>query len=159
VTDGRTMIVTVGVSVSVAVRMIRIVIVGVPVPVGSRPEGGSSMRFAAIGVEVLAPGRKGVFDGGRNALRSCADPSFQAAGIDPVIREQPNASSAAAGQNNLRITRPWLMTYPREKSRSILSMTILIPNTMTKITSFLAHSYPFTSSRMAIRTNGLWDYT
>jgi hypothetical protein len=101
VTDGITITVTVGVSVSVAVRMIRIVIVGVALSVGRKAEGGSSIRAPGTGVCVLTPGRNGVLEGGMNALRSSADSCFQAPGIDPVIREQPNTSIAAAGQNIL----------------------------------------------------------
>jgi hypothetical protein len=100
VTDGRIIIVTVGEDVAVSVIMIRIVIVGVDEADARNAEGGSSSSTPEVGVGMLKPGRKGVFDGGKKALRSLAEPCFQAAGIDPVIREQPNTSIAAAGQNN-----------------------------------------------------------
>jgi len=100
VTDGRIMIVTVGEDVAVSVIMIRIVIVGVDEAEGRNAAGGSSSSKLEFGVGVLKPGRKGVFDGGKKALRSLAEPCFQAAGIDPVIREQPNTTIAAEGQNN-----------------------------------------------------------
>jgi hypothetical protein len=100
VTDGRIIIVTVGEDVAVSVIMIRIVIVGVDEADGRNAEGGSSSSTLEFGVGVPKPGRKGVFDGGKKALRSLAEPCFQAAGIDPVISEQPNISVAAAGQNN-----------------------------------------------------------
>jgi len=100
VTDGRIIIVTVGEDVAVSVIMIRIVIVGVDEADGRNAAGGSSSSMLEVGVGVPKPGRKGVFDGGMKALRSLADPCFKAPGIDPVIREQPNTSIAAAGQNN-----------------------------------------------------------
>jgi hypothetical protein len=137
VTDGRTITVTVGVAVSVAVRMMRIVTVGMAVPVGSNADSGSSTKAPGTGVDVLTPGKKGVFDGGINAFRSSAELCFHAPGIDPVMREQPNTSIAAAGQNIFDITLACSMTNPRGNTLSISSMTILIPKTMTKITSFL----------------------
>jgi hypothetical protein len=101
VTDGRIIRVTVGVGRSVTVRMMMMVIVGMEAAVGRKAEGGSSTGTPGTGVYVLTPGKKGVFEGGMNALRSSADPCFQAPGIEPVIREQPNNSVAAAGQNSL----------------------------------------------------------
>ena len=100
VTDGRIIIVTVGEDEAVSVIIIRIVIVGVAEADGRNAAGGSSSSAPEFGVGVPKPGRKGVFDGGIKALRSLAEPCFQAAGIEPVIREQPNTSVAAAGHNN-----------------------------------------------------------
>ena len=63
---------------------------------------GSPRRSAAVGVRVAKFGRKGVFDGGINAARSLADPRLSAPGIEPLTREHPNTSAAAASQKILR---------------------------------------------------------
>jgi hypothetical protein len=133
VTDGRIIRVMVGADVPASVMMMRIVIVGVEVADGRKAVGGSSKIIVEVGV-YLPPGRKGVFEGGRKALRSLAEACFHAPGIDPVVREQPKTSSAAAGQNILKIPPAFFIIFFQGASDPFLSMTIIIRKGTTKIT-------------------------
>jgi hypothetical protein len=134
VTDGRMIRVTVVVGVSVSVMMTRIVTVCVGEAVGENAAGGSSISTVEVGLYMLKPGKKGVFEGGRKAFQSSADPCLNAPGIDPVIREQPKISTAAASQNILGTILAGFMSCPWKKTNApSLSMNILWGKEMTKI--------------------------
>jgi hypothetical protein len=81
---------------------------------------GSPARLVGVGVRLLKSGRKGVFEGGRKAARSLADPWSIDPGIDPVTNEQPNTSVAAVSQNNLRY--PLASFIIRPSRTSVLSL-------------------------------------